>query len=130
MIKGRRAEVEELVGGLESGDLSLEEQIEVSNELGELTGLPIRSKDRWIEWWRVAKDQGEWSWREEFVLSAIEDLTSSDYFVRTTAIEDLKALYGTTLGYDPKGTPESRKEGASRWRSHLALNGLPPRRTG
>jgi hypothetical protein len=128
MIRGYRAKVEELVGTLEAGGLTLEEQVEISEELGELTGLPIHSSERWIEWWKGAKDVSERKWREAFVLASIDDLTSEDYFTRVTAIEDLKSFFGTTLGYDPKGTESELADGAARWRGHLAKNGMPLRK--
>ena len=91
-----------------------------------MTGLPIRSSERWVEWWQDAEDRPQQAWRSDFVKGAIHDLESRDYFIRSTAIEDLRAMYGTTLGYDPKEPPERRAASADRWREHLRQNGLPP----
>lgn len=126
-LRGNRAKVAAAIARLEGPDVSLEEEIVLSNELRDLTGLPIHSAERWREWWKDHERVPEREWRELFVERALEDLVASGYFVRAAAIEDLKAMYGVELGYDPKAPRPAVEAAALRWREHVLAEGLPPR---
>jgi len=123
-IRGDRAQVSAAISEL-SGEPAPEVEVRLSEDLRSMTGLPIRSSERWVEWWQDAEDRPQESWRSDFVKGAIHDLESRDYFIRSTAIDDLRTMYGTTLGYDPKGAPAHRAQSADRWREYLREKGLP-----
>jgi hypothetical protein len=125
-IRGNRAQVAAAISDLESNDLPPETEAAISENLRHMTGLPIRSNERWIEWWQDASSRPVSEWRSDFIRGAIHDLESRNYFIRTMAIEDLRTMYGETLQYDPKDTPEKRAKAAERWRDWLQENGLPP----
>jgi len=124
-IRGNRAQVEAAVAELEDVDLPPDEEAAFSDNLRGMTGLPIRSRERWIEWWQDARNRPQSEWRRDFVRGAIHDLESRNYFIRQMAIEDLRTMYGRTLDYDPKAPPDGRAAGADRWRDHVRENGLP-----
>jgi hypothetical protein len=124
-IRGNRAQVADAISDL-AAEPTPEEEVRLSEDLRYMTGLPIRSSERWVEWWADAEDRPAQAWRADFVKGAIHDLESRDYFIRSTAIEDLRTMYGTSLDYDPKDPPDRRAESADRWREHFREKGLPP----
>ena len=126
-FRDTRGKVAALVASLEENDLSTEEQIARSEELQSLTGLPIHSSERWVDWWHEEGEAPVHQWRENYVTDAIRRLESDDYFSRATAIEDLRLMYGTDLGYDPKALPAGREEGAAKWKAYFRKKGMPPR---
>jgi hypothetical protein len=126
LLRGSRAQVAAKIESLESGDLTPEEEVAISGDLRSMTGLPIRSTERWVEWWIDAENRPAEVWREDFVTGATHDLEARDYYIRSTAIEDLSTMYGTDLGYDPKGTAAERADSADRWREYVREKGLPP----
>lgn len=125
-LQGRRARVEELMGDLDSEELTPEDEIAVTRKLQTVTGIPIRSAEGWRDWWKTASSVAVEEWRETFVRAVIENLEADDYFTRSTALEDLRAMYGTDLGYDPKDAPADLRDGADRWRQYARDKSLPP----
>ncbi|MEN8149481.1 MAG: hypothetical protein ABFS86_06640 [Planctomycetota bacterium] len=125
-VRGNRAQVEAAMSELAANDLPPEAEGEISENLHTMTGLPIRSNERWLEWWKDARERPQSQWRADFIKGAIHDLESRNYFVRAMAAEDLHTMYGRTLDYDPKAPPDERAAGADRWREHLRETGLPP----
>ena len=124
-IRGTEAQTGALIELFESEDLTVEEQVAVSEELQTITGLPLHSSESWRRWWEAARELPASDWKDAFVADRIERLTSPDYFSRASAIDDLGAIYGTTLGYDPKRSPESLRAGAQLWQSRFDAKTLP-----
>lgn len=124
-LSGPRARVAALVDALRTDGVPVEEEVAISGELREITGIPIQSAARWRIWWKENRDRSWREWRRRFAEEAIGRLGAPDYFERVGAIEDLKAMYGTDLDYDPKGSPDAIAAGTARWRRHYEEHGLP-----
>jgi hypothetical protein len=124
-LSGREAQAEALIDLLRSEPLSIEDQVAVSAELQAITGLPLFSTTSWLKWAEVQGRRPAGEWRDAFVSERIDQLGSPDYFVRASAIDDLAALYGTTLGYDPKHPPASIQACAGLWRARFHAKTLP-----
>lgn len=124
-LSGPRTRVQALVEALDGEGVPVEEEVAISEELREITGIPIQSAARWKGWWRENRERPWREWRRRFAEDAIGRLGAPDYFDRVGAIEDLKAMYGTDLDYDPKGSRPAIEEGTARWRRHYEEHGLP-----
>ena len=74
-----------------------------------------------------------WEIRDDIpgiIMSILPTIAENLTFPLTTlrldpAIEDLRTMYGATLGYDPKGPPAHRAQSADRWKEYLREKGLP-----
>ncbi len=124
-IRGTEAETGALIEMITTGDLTVEEQVTVSEELQTITGLPLHSAESWQRWWEVSRELPAGDWKDAFVADRIGRLNATDYFTRASAIDELSALYGTTLGYDPKHQPESLRTGALNWSRRFDAKTLP-----
>ena len=124
-LSSREARAAALIDVLRTEQLSVEEQVAVSEELQAVTGLPLHSSESWQKWWCLSRDRPAKEWMDAFVLDRIERLDSCDYFTRASAIDDLAAIYGTTLGYDPKHPPEALRSAADTWRDRFQSKTLP-----
>jgi hypothetical protein len=124
-LSGKPAQVEALIEVLEAGELPIEKQVAISEELQSITGLPLQSVESWQAWWSRNSERPAGEWTADFTASRIELLTSPDYFHRASAIEDLRAIYGTTLGYDPKFPAEDLRVSAEIWRERFLARELP-----
>lgn len=124
-FRGPEAQAEALIDVISAEDLTVVEQVAISEELQVITGLPLHSTTSWLSWWKSSGKLPAKEWKDAFVSSRIDRLSSPDYFTRASAIEDLKAMYGTTLGYDPKHSSDSIKAGAERWRTRFSAKTLP-----
>jgi hypothetical protein len=124
-LQGREAQAGAWIDLLESEDLRVEEQVAISEELQAVTGLPLHSSESWRRWWESAEELSAKQWLSAFTGDRIDRLASPDYFTRASAIDDLAAIYGTTLGYDPKHPADSIAAGAEVWRSRFEAGTLP-----
>ena len=124
-LSGPEAQAEALIELLETESLSVEDHVAVSEELQAITGLPLHSSEAWRKWWEFSKELPASEWKNAFVADRIERLRSPDYFTRASAIDDLAAIYGTTLGYDPKHPADSIDAGAELWSSRFKAKTLP-----
>ena len=84
------------------------------------TGIPLHSRQAWLDWWDDSRDVHSERWLSVFVSRQVDQLQSPDYFLRSTAIGHLREIYGTTLDYDPKDTPAELQAGADRWRPRVS----------
>ena len=124
-LSGPEAQADALIELLQSESLTVEEQVAVSEELQAITALPLHSSEAWRRWWDFSKELPASEWKDAFVADRIERLRSPDYFTRASAIDDLAAIYGTTLGYDPKHPRASIEAGAELWSSRFKAKTLP-----
>ncbi len=124
-LSSRAAQAAALIDMLQTEAVTVEEQVAVSEELQAVTGLPLHSSESWQRWWSHAGDRPAKEWKDAFVSERIERLTAADYFVRASASDDLSAIFGTTLGYDPKHLPPALRSGADIWRRRFQAKTLP-----
>jgi len=122
-LSGRRERVEALIAALPESDE--EERLRSVARLKEMTGLPLPDVDAWRAWWAHASGRPEDRWRPDFADACLTELESDDFLTRQDADERLRALSGTSMGYDPKGSDEERAEGVRRWLAWRATLDAP-----